>query len=367
MELVRTEKINQFIDIGKQPLHLRATTQKILESEGKLSYLDDPPSLPIAGLRTFEHQGLTITPQEILSSDYRPLLVLDLDESIWPHVEFVIKSVSEASGVPASMEDLKKSGYSTKIPQWKDNSRVMATHDQIVGGNHPIYFPYVNKAFPEAVKVIKANAQMGHQYCYLTGRPAGLFTTTLRTLEWNDLPHDHRALPVDARTHSLPLPGYLYCSQVGLSKINDYKKEVTTQWINNLKKSDWKGKLIIIDDLLKPFRQLIESDEIIGISLQGYHNLNMLPYQGEIRFTSWVDIGQSLMEIHQQAIKSDPIPWRIFDCSPILSKKLLIVSKKEAGSGQFPLDEINSVLVSRQQWQQNQKAVLSQLNINWKN
>lgn len=181
---------------------------------------------------------------------------------------------------------------------------------------------------------------MGHDFCYLTARQAKLFEVTLRVMDWNGIPHNGQSTNVDAMTtHPVPKHKELYCAQ-SLADVNGYKLTVVKQWLSRLRDQGWKGTMVIVDDLLKPFKPLVQSRQVLGISLHGDLNANFPPYEGEDRESSWEGISQRLMEIHRQAVSADPSPYRVFALDPSSSSALLVVNKGEAGVGEFTLDKV---------------------------
>ena len=301
---------------------------------------------------------------EILPDHVRPVIIFDLDETVWEHVRHVVTAVSEATGIAVSWDEFLNYGHTRKIPVWKDNHGAMEIHDQIQRGEHPDFFPFVNRAWPKAIETIEAVYFMGHDFSFLTARSPKLFNATLRVMEWNNIPHDHQHALIDAKFHDRPSNGVLYCAHSVLSEVNQYKYEVVKQWLENLRNNGRKGPVVVIDDLLKPYQPLVECGDVVGISLAGPLNQNMPPYTRERRVSSWGEIGDLLMEIHRKAVAADPSPFRLFDCRPVIEDTLLVVSKAEAGNGEFTLEDIRHWgLVSAKRWHNDQPAVLKELGI----
>lgn len=359
--LVETE----YIRPPEEGLHLRSVADSILKSGELISRHFDPRTLPITGLRIVTPQVNTqepFTPKEVLSEEYRPVIIYDLDDSIWPHVVHVVRAIGEASGLPITMEEFRLYGHTRKVPQWADNPEITKIQDDIQFDKHPIYFPFVNRAWTEAVATIQANELMGHNFSFLTARQPALFETTLKVMRWNGIPHNNQSVNIDALTaHPTPQDKQLYCAQ-SLNDVNGYKLAVVKQWLTQLRSSGWKGTMIVIDDLLKPFQSLVESQQVLGISLHGDLNANFPPYNGEDREVSWEGISQKLMEVHRQAVADDPNPYRVFVLNSVLPDSLLVVDKRETGVGEFNLDRIsNQVFISLQDWQNNRQQALKRL------
>ncbi len=230
-------------------------------------------------------------------------------------------------------------------------------------GRHPIYFPCVKRAYPSAVETIEATYRMGHKFCFLTARQPQLFETTLQVMRWNGILHNHQSTNIDGLMHPVLQDRELYCAQ-DLNNVNGYKLAVVKQWLSQLKAKGWKGTMVVVDDLLKPFRELVESKEVLGISLDGDVNASMPPYEGEIRENSWEGIGQRFMEVHQQAVATNPQPYRLFNCGNALFGTLLVVNKEESGVGEFTLDRISKyVFTTIEQWEENPDEVLTRIDI----
>ena len=89
----------------EERLHLRSVAERLLEDTEYPPYVD-MQSLPVAGLGQFEETETheMVYPTEILPQNVAPVLVIDLDETVWPHVPHLVEAVSEASGVPVTME-----------------------------------------------------------------------------------------------------------------------------------------------------------------------------------------------------------------------------------------------------------------------
>ena len=353
--------------IESQTLHLRTTAEHILTTDQVILRYIDPRSRPIAGLKVITHEGGSTqeyTPMEILPDQVRPVIIFDLDETVWEHVRHVVTAVSEATGIHVSWDEFLKHGHTRKIPAWKDSAKAMEIHDEIQQGEHPDFFPFVNRAWPKAIETIEAVYFMGHDFSFLTARSPKLFNTTLRVMEWNDIPHDHQHAIVDAKSHGIPVHGLLYCAHSSLSEVNQYKYEVVKQWLGNLRNNGRKGPVVVIDDLLKPYQPLVESGDVVGISLNGPLNQNMLPYPRERRVCSWEEIGDLLKEIHRQAVALDPSPFRLFDCRPHMTNTFLVVAKAEAGVGEFSLERVGHWgFVSVDRWREDQSGVLRELGI----
>lgn len=355
------------LSVETQALHLRTTAEEILNAGHVLLHFVEPSARPIAGLRTFTHETngpCGITPIEILPEEFRPTIIFDLDDTVWPHVRHVVTAVSEATRIPVPWEEFLQYGHTRKIPAWRDNPEVMEIHDQIQRGEHPKFFPFVNRAWSRAIETIEAVHFMGHDFSYLTARSPQLFNTTLRVMEWNNIPHDHQRDLVDAKTHEVPENGMLYCAHSELSDVNRYKFTVVKGWRDNLRDQGRSGPVVVIDDLMKPYQPLVESGEVVGISLAGPLNQNMVPCTNEHRVSSWDTIADILMGIHRQAVAADPAPFRLFDCRPDLPDTFLVAAKKETGNGEFLLTSVNHWgLVSVGKWQDNQPGVLEELGI----
>lgn len=363
MGILAVESDNTRISDSK--LHLRTTAESILNSGAIVPRFYDPYSLPIAGLRVITHETGTqelFTPREVIPEEYRPIVIFDLDDSVWPHVVHVVRAISEASGLPIAMEEFRHYGHTRKVPLWANDTAIPKIQDEIQFGKHPIYFPFVNPAWPEAVATIQANDRMGHTFCYLTARQPELFETTVKVMRWNGMPHNHQSTNTDALTMCpVPQDKELYCVH-GLNDVNGYKLAVVKQWLSQLRTIGWKGTMVVVDDLLKPFQSLVESREILGISLHGDLNANFPPYDGEIREGSWNGISQRLMEVHKQAVAADPNPYRAFTLDSMVPGTLLVVDKREAGVGEFILDTIsNYAFVPAENWQNDAQKELSRL------
>ncbi|MBI5620647.1 hypothetical protein HY949_02640 [Candidatus Gottesmanbacteria bacterium] len=341
--------------------------EEILSTDQVLLRDVDPWTRPIAGLRLIAHEGesaYAFTPREILSDQVRPIIIFDLDDTVWEHVRHVVTAVSEATGIHVSWEEFLHYGHTRKIPAWKDSPNAMEKHDQIQQGEHMDYFPFVNRAWPQAHDTIEAVYFMGHDFSFLTARSPKLFRATLRVLEWNDIPHDHQHALIDAKFHDYPQSGVLYCAHSALADVNQYKYEVVKQWLGNLWNNGRKGSVVVIDDLLKSYQPLVESGDVVGISLAGPLNQNMPPYTRELRVSSWEEIGDLLMEIHRQAVAKDPSLFRLFDCRPMMEDTLLVASKNETSNGEFALEDIcHWAFVSVKRWQENQSEVLKEIGI----
>jgi hypothetical protein len=323
-------------------LFLRENSDRILKSDEVLNRGINPEKLPIAGLRSFtfreNEQYITVYPKEILHEDYRPVIIVDLDETCWPHAVDYLKTISYASGVPATEKDLLDYGFSTNIPQLKV-PEVMAIHYQIQKNEHPLVNPFVNKAHQGAVETMHALYKMGATCSYFTSRLFHLHPVTRRTLEWNGLPYNADMEVVDPLTHREPLHGYLYCTPP--NSVSEYKKVVLNQWRKNLKEDGWKGSMILIDDTPKDFKVEIESGEIISISLKGPLNVKKYPYINEFRVDSWDEIATILGAYHQEAVEKSPGSFRIFDLGQEAHGARLYVRKDAAGTGYFKIENLH--------------------------
>ncbi len=348
-------------------MHLRITAEEILNSDQVLSRDIDPWSRPIAGLKLITPEGnhtKSFTPMEILPDAVRPIIIFDLDDTVWEHIRHVVSAVSDATNIPITWEEFKQFGHTRKIPVWNDSPGAMAIHDQIQRGEHPDFFPFVNRAWPKAVETLEAVRLMGHDFSFLTARSPKLFDATLRVMKWNAIVHDHEQDPVDARSDEIPRKGILYCAYSELSDVHRYKFDVVKQWVSNVQGAGRNGPIVIIDDLLRPFQTLVESGEVVGISLAGPLNQHMPPYPNERRVASWQEIGEILMDIHRKALAADPSPFRLFDCRPMMEDTVLVVSKAEAGNGEFTLENIrHGGFVSAKRWHNEQSVVLRELGI----
>ena len=326
-------------------IYKRRDAESILASKTKRSLFIDPLSLPIAGLRSIStdssYPTLDSVPHEVLPFEYRPVVLCDLDEVTWSHIYgSVVRAVGEATGKQITRERYRVIGNTRCIPEWKDNPEIMAIHDQIVRGEHPEYYPYVNVADPKAIIALHAIERMGHTFAYLTSRPQQVLKDTLRVIEWNRMPVDANQRDfVDAFDHEEPKNGYVYGGKempmvVGRKRI--HKREVAYHWLKNLQKNGWKGHMVLIDDLLEPFKDLLEERKIVGIALRGDVNASLQAIKGEMRVDSWSDISEILMDVHKRAVASNNSPYRIFEH---LGRKHF-VNKSEAGFGVFCLRTI---------------------------
>lgn len=355
------------LSVETQALHLRTTAEGILNADHVLLHFVEPSARPIAGLREFTHEvngPCGITPIEILPEELRPTVIFDLDDTVWEHVRHVVTAVSEATGIHVPWNVFLQYGHTRKIPAWRDNAEAMAIHDQIQRGEHPDFFPFVNRAWSRAIETIEAVRFMGHDFSFLTARSPMLFKTTLRVMEWNNIPHDHQRDLVDAKTHDSPQYGVLYCAHSELSDVNQYKLEVVKRWRDNLRDQGRSGPVVVIDDLMKPYQPLVESGDVVGISLAGPLNQKMVPCTNERRVSSWDEIGNMLMDIHRQAVAADPTPFRLFDCCMDLPGTFLVAAKKETGNGEFSLTSVDHWgLVPVEKWQGDPSEVLQELGI----
>jgi len=335
-------------NLNESQLHKRSVAENLLDNPPHFPAID-PETLPIAGLKSFEHQGNLIYPQEILPPADQPFIILDLDDTVWPQVKYLIRAISEASGVPVSMEDFRPIGHTRKIPQWQ-TPEITDIHDQMEIGNHPDFLPHVSHAFPEAILTINALKQMGHQFSYLTSRSPELFSITYKVLQLNQLPVSPMNEPINPLSHSYPHYQLLYNSDKNFPSGTDYKYEVVTQWLQNLKANGWQGQMVVIDDLLKAFQSHIDSENIIGISLNGPLNEHTQPYNKEIRLDSWTQISQIIMSLHQRTLENSSSPDRIFSLDEASPNTILVVSKNQAGCNHFNLCQTPHQLVDKNNW-----------------
>ena len=323
--------------------HLRKINECILHSTDRIDRHLDPRLLPIAGLRSavLTEQGVTkeVTFQEVLNPIYRPVVIFDLDNCVWPHTSDLIKAISHVTGIEATDEDLQACGHTRRIPQWQ-TQKIDELQDVIQANHHPDVNPFVNKADQRAVETVHAVHSMGHLYSYLTGRMSEMFAITKRAIEWNGLPIDPLTQHVDARTHAEPKQGYLYCSPVDPKQVDEYKHTVVTSWLGNLRVAGWLGRMIIVDDTPKAFKNEIENGDVVAIALDGPLNHNYWPFINENRVDDWDKISEFLAHYHGLALRGDPSPVRIFDCGPQLPGMQLVVQKAASGFGHFKLEDL---------------------------
>ena len=341
--VIMSEKERQANINIEGPLYLREYADRIVNSNEVIDRGINPEDLKIPGLRKFTFsengQDITVYPREILNKDYRPFVIVDLDETIWPHAKGYLTTMSFASGVHATIQDLIEYGFSTNIPELRE-SWVMEIHNQIQRNEHPLVNPFVNKAFQSAVEIMHALHKMGITYSYFTSRSLQhLYTVTHRGLEWNGLPLDKDAKAVDPQTHREPKNGYLYCTPAG--SVYEYKKVVLKKWIKNMREARWRGRLILVDDTPKGLKTEIEKEEIISISLKGLLNVKLNPSTNEYRVGSWDEIATVLGAYHQEAVEKSPGSFRIFDLGPEAHGARLYVRKDVAGTGYFRIENLH--------------------------
>jgi hypothetical protein len=160
-------------------------------------------------------------------------------------------------------------------------------------------------------------------------------------LDWNGLLRDKSQEGyVDALSHKEPKNGYLYGSE-GMpmlpDRIIESKKIVVEKWLSYRRKGGWKGKMIAVDDLLKSYGSLLDDEKIIGIALAGDVNASRVPLPKEIRVQTWNEITAKLMSIHEEAVASDPNPFRLFKYRGCMVK----VKKERVGNGYFKLEDLS--------------------------
>jgi len=321
-------------------IYRRSDAEKILNSQDVRPFSFDPLSLPIASLRCVSENGnrpmFSDIPREILPEKYRPMVLFDLDDSVWRHVRAVVESVGKATGKPITLDEYRKFGNTRNVPQWQDD---MGIHDAIIRGEHPDFFPYVNTADDDAVKTLLAIEAMGHRYAYLTARPPQVLKDTLRVIAWNGMPVFDQGGYVDPQSNILPQEGCVYCGN-GLPMMagqkKDHKSTAVEYWLDYLQKQGWKGSCIVIDDLMGPFADFIKDGRVIGIAPESDVNASRPETKGEIRVSSWEEIGNMIMEFHKKAVSSDPSPYRIFEHKG----RILHVEKEVSGLGVFDLHDI---------------------------
>lgn len=315
--------------------HLRSTAVQILQSSKNRDIYLDPLSLPIAGCRSVScgsaYPSLEDVPQEVLPFSHTPIILLDLDETVWPHAPYLVKAVGEASGKPITMDRFRQYGHTRKIPEWNDES-TMAIHDKILYGDHEIYYPFINPAYISAIQTITALERMGHLFAYVTSRPKELFESTKRAIQWNNLPLRTDVHTEDLLLDSIPITGSLYCTQnlPSLPGISD-KSKIATHWLKNLRQQGWKGTMIIIDDLLASYGDVLQQKNVLGVALAGVSNEHLSTQPHEIRLDSWQQIGDLLMDVHKEVVMRNGSPTREFT----LHDQRLSVSKQKAGCGAF--------------------------------
>jgi hypothetical protein len=115
--------------------------------------------------------------------------------------------------------------------------------------------------------------------------------------------------------------------------VNEYKNAVVNFWLRNLRSAGWRGRMIIVDDTPKAFKNEIENGDVVAIALDGPLNHNYWPFQNEIRVKDWDNISEFLAHYHARALIEDPSPFRIFDCGPELPDMQLKVQKDASGPG----------------------------------
>jgi hypothetical protein len=297
-----------------------------------------------------------------LPEAHRPEVIFDLDDTAWSHVPTLVAALSDALG-----EDLFPAFYiyrhTRNIPQVQQH---MDLHDEIQRGNHPTYFPFVNYAHEFAPSTIQAVQHMGHQYTFLTARMPHLYDVTVRALQWNGIHPAEAPVAADAITHEIPRQGLVYCAHVEPSQASAYKAAVVNQWLDNMRSREWKGELVIVDDMIHPFAELLASGKATGLALVGPLNESTAPVAGERRMRSWYDIAQELKQVQERALASADLPVRLFDCGPEEPDALLVVAKEEAGLGEFRLDELPSssyLLVTKGEWANNAKGIMKQVGV----
>lgn len=325
------------------PIYLREYADRIVNSGDVIERGINPENLPISGLRKFifreNGQDITVYPKEILHEDYRPVIIVDLDETIWPHAKGYVTTMSFTSGVRATTQDLIENGFSTNIPALKE-PWVMEIHNQIQRNEHPLVNPFVNVAYQRAVEIMHALNKMGETYSYFTSRSLQhLYKMTKRGLEWNGLPLDKDAKAVDPQTHREPKNGYLYCTPK--DSVCGYKKVVLKEWLKNMREEGWKGRLILIDDTPNGLKEEIEKNEIVSISLKGLLNVKSDPYTNENRVGSWNEISTILDAYHDEAVEKSPGALRAFDLGPEAHGARLYVRKDVAGTGHFKIEDLH--------------------------
>lgn len=317
---------------------LRPQAEAMLESGIKRSIFLDPLSLPIAGLRAIIPDGvypsLGDVPKEVLPFADTPFVIIDLDDSLWPHAEAFVHAVGEASGKPITMDEYRIYGYSREVPKWKNDPRVMKIHDDILQGKNPIYFPFMNPAYPDAVKGVHAIERMGHNFIYYTARQRWLYETTRQTLRWNRLPLS-ASRQADGQFDVLPQTGKLYLVENSVPGIAD-KSVVAAQWLENLRSRGWHGKMVIIDDLLTPYKDIIHDPQVVAISLANDVNISRQIQTDEHRVNSWSEISEILMRIHEKAVANSALPYREFT----LRGTQYRFDKSQTGNGVFSYSSI---------------------------
>lgn len=339
---------NEFVEFNQEysdpeDLHLRVNADRVLVSRDVRPILITAETLPVAGLRMVESDGnqsyVHGVPQEVLHPKFQPVVIVDLDDTCWPHAIDLVKAISYVSGVPATEGDLFTYNHSRQIPQWM-TPEINALQDIIQQGNHPEVYPFVNKAHVEAVRTLHAIDRMGHRYAYLTARLPFLFETTRRVLEWNKLPFDSAMILTDARTIAEPQNGNLYCSFTDCSDVHAFKNAAVHSWFDALRSAGWEGPMIIIDDTPKAFKDEIIRGDVISIVLDGPLNANIQPLANEHRVTSWSEIAALIGHYHQQAVLLDPSPVRRFSLKGLDKSPVLEVDKSASGTGAFSLAHI---------------------------
>ncbi len=283
------------LPIIQDNLHLRPYAESLLE---RTTPFIKPEPL---GVRDFEE---TLKP---FPDQHQPVVILDLDDTVWPHVKHLVKAISKASNTPISMDYFRSIGHTRKIPTWQ-TPEITTLHNQILLNQHSDYLPSVNIANQDALNTITALKNLNCRLVYLTARPLEIYHLTLKTLFQNSLPYHFTPEPPDALNHSTPQPNHLYCSPFNLPSGTKYKQTVISRWLINLNQQDSTKPLIIIDDLLKPFKNFIDQQKVFGFSLKNDLNHHTEPYSNEIRLSSWPEINQHLLPIlkkHQAVIGLD--------------------------------------------------------------
>jgi len=275
------------LSVNLENLHLRSTAESLLQNS-------TPLLTPDLSLIADWAQTLPPFPQ-----DQQPIIILDLDDTVWPHVKHLVKAISKASNVPIDMDYYREIGHTRKIPEWQ-TEKISIIHDQILLNEHPDYLPMVNLAYQDALNTITALKQLNCRLVYLTSRPLETYDLTLKTLALNSLPYAQTKIPPNALQDLTPRADHLYCSPFNVPSGTQYKQTVLNRWLINLDQQDWQNPLIIIDDLLKPFQAIIDQKTVYGISLAGDVNSHARPYLNEVRFPSWSKISQHLFTILSQ-------------------------------------------------------------------
>ena len=281
--------IHENLPVYPDNLHLRSTAESLL-------HRSTPLLTPNPSLLNNWRRSLSSFPE-----GQQPIIILDLDDTVWPHTKHLVKAISEASEIPIDMDYFHSIGHTRKIPEWQ-TPEITSLHDQILLGDHPEHLPFVNLAYQEALDTITALDQLNCHLTYLTSRPNQLHNLTLKTMALSSLPHANSQEPLNALQDSTPQPDHLYCSPFNLPSGTQYKQTVVNRWLINLRQQNQQGPLIIIDDLLKPFQEIIDQKTVFGISLQGDLNYHTKPYQNEDRLQSWDQISKylfTILSLHQ--------------------------------------------------------------------